>query len=83
YNQSVSFRVSTPSETFSFLSILSILGDGRLISRCGAHRMDSSLMKDFCHRKTALAPSNPCWALAFLGRENRIVKSNRKEKNES
>ncbi|MGB6822481.1 MAG: hypothetical protein WBE21_10410 [Candidatus Acidiferrales bacterium] len=31
--------------------------------------MDSSLMKDFCHRKIALAPSNPCWALAFLGPE--------------
>jgi len=31
--------------------------------------MDSSLMKEFCHRKIALAPSNPCWALAFLGPE--------------
>ena len=26
-------------------------------------------MKDFCHRKIVLAPSDPCWALAFLGPE--------------
>jgi hypothetical protein len=31
--------------------------------------MDSSTMRDFRHRKIALAPSNPCWALAFLGPE--------------
>jgi len=30
-------------------------------------------MKDFCHRKIALAPSNPCWALAFLGPEQGAV----------
>jgi hypothetical protein len=31
--------------------------------------MDSSTMRDFRHRKIVLAPSNPCWALAFLGPE--------------
>ncbi|MHB8413426.1 MAG: hypothetical protein ACYDDI_15975 [Candidatus Acidiferrales bacterium] len=33
-----------------------------------------STMKEFCQRKSAYAPSNPCWALAFLGAESRVAK---------
>ncbi|MHB8677198.1 MAG: hypothetical protein ACYDCE_12125 [Candidatus Acidiferrales bacterium] len=44
----------------------------RLHSWGAAHRMVSSTMKDFCQRKSAYAPSDRCWALAFSGAEKCI-----------